>query len=217
MPSDIFYTLSKAELKKEIDALVAADNRSLPARAKVFSAVAKKQKFDLLPDSIDTKEIDELCAKGAVELNRGISSSNGIPAALYAGELLRGPLYPGTLSAMGNGIHLAEPSETHGGSGFAKVSVVAMEYASREKPGMIVRCILKENTNQIDFDDLKQLFRENRNRAKDVGITDAGAFAAALGFEAVSCEKIYDHTDERCWIVLNRGALVFQRTGLQIA
>jgi hypothetical protein len=82
---------------------------------------------------------------------------------------------------------------------------------------MIVRCVLKGNTNNIDFDDLKQLFRENKNRASDIGINDAGAFAAALGFEAIFCEGVYYHTDERCWIVLNRGALIFQRTGLQIA
>lgn len=82
---------------------------------------------------------------------------------------------------------------------------------------MIVRCALKMGISTIDLDDLKQLFRENRNRAKDVGITDAGALAAALSFEAISCENVYDHTSERCWIVLNRGALIFQETGLQIA
>jgi hypothetical protein len=217
MASDIFYALSRPELKKEIEALVALDQRSLPPRAKVFAAVAKKQQFDLLPDSATPEAIDKICTDGAVELNRGISTSNGLPAIHYARELLSGPLYPGTQSAMGNGIHLAEPSIDHGVAGFSKISTIAREYASTNKPGMIVRCALKKNTQNIDFDELRTFFRENRNRAHDVGITDAGAFAAALGFEAIFCEHVYDHTNERCWIVLNRGALIFQRTGLQLA
>src|SRR5947208_15139400 len=110
MASDIFYQFSKAELKKELDALMASDPRSLPLKAKMFAAVAKKQGFDLLPDSAGIADIDKFCGeKGFVELNRGISSSNGILAGFYAKELLTGPLYPGTLTAMGNGIHLAEP------------------------------------------------------------------------------------------------------------
>jgi hypothetical protein len=217
MASDIFYTLSKAELKKEIAAIAANDQRSLPPRAKVFAAIAKKQRFDLLPDSVSAEEIDKICNGGAVELNRGLSTSNGLPAIHYARELLQGPLYPGTQSAMGNGIHLAEPSKEHGVPGFAKISVIANEYASMAKPGMIVRCALKTSAAIIDFDELRKLLRENRNRIRDIGITDAGAFAAALGFDAIFCEHVYDHTNEKCWIVLNRGALVFQNSGLQIA
>lgn len=216
MASDIFYGLSKAELRKEIEAAVAKDNRSLPARAKIFAAVAKRQKFDLLPDSVMPEEIDALCEKGAIELNRGLSSNKGVLAKLYAFELLRGPLYPGTLSAMGNGIYFAEPSIDHNVHGFTKISTIAMEYASTGKPGVIVRCALKQGVNSIDFDDLKQLFRDNRNRAVDIGITDAGAFAAALGFEAICCEGMYTHAKECCWIVLNRTALVFQQIGLQV-
>ena len=220
MASDIFYGLTKPELKKEIDAQVAVDNRSLPRRAKIFAAIAHLQEFDQLPEIATVEELDKHCAEGAqsaTELNRGLSASSGIPGNFYARELLLGPLYPGTQSALGNGIHLADPSEKFEQAGFAKISVVAREYAQREKPGMIVRCGLKFNSNVIALDDVRQLFRENRNRARDVGLTDAGAFAAALGFDAIVCEHIYDHTEERVWIVLNRGALIFQRTGLQIA
>ncbi len=217
MAQDIFHSLSKPELKKEIATLVAKDKRSLPGRAKVFAAVAAIQKFDQLPESATTDEIDKSCAEGATELNRGIASGNGILAKMYARELLLGPLYPGTQSAMGNGIHLAEPSIANGAPGFQKISVIAQDYASRGKPGMIVRCVLRTDVKRIDFHGLKDYFRENKNRNRDVGISDAGAFAAALGFEAISCDNVYDHTNERCWIVLNRSALTFQQSGLQIA
>jgi hypothetical protein len=58
MAFDIFYGLSKAELKKEIDALIAKDARTLPPRAKVFAAVASKQGYDQLPDRVPFQEIE---------------------------------------------------------------------------------------------------------------------------------------------------------------
>ena len=65
----------------------------------------------MLPDVVPFNDLNKMIAEGATELNRGISTSNNVPAQLYARELLLGTLYPGTLSAMGNGIHLATPSK----------------------------------------------------------------------------------------------------------
>lgn len=217
MADDLFYGLSRAELKKEITALVSKDQRSLPERAKVFSAVANMQKFDMLADIVECEELEKRVTDGAIELQRGIAPNRGVPAILYARELLLGPLYPGTLSALGHGIYLATTSVEFGKhEGFPRISRIAHEYAKKCHPGIIVRCALKKDAKITDAEGLKDFLRENRNRARDVGITDVGTFAAAFGFDGYFCDGVEPGTNERVWIVVNRGALVFQKNALQI-
>ena len=218
MATDIFHGLSRPELKKRIDELVLADQRSLPRRAKVFSAVAKIQGFDMLPDIISPAEMTALIATGKTELQRGISPNASVPAILYARELARGPLYPGTLSAIGHGIYLSTTSVPYAHNpAFPMISRVAHEYAKREHPGVIVRCCMKEDVKSADDAELKTFLREHRNRAKEVGINDLGTFAAALGLDGYFCDNVYDHTTERVWVVVNRGCLVFQNIALQVS
>lgn len=218
MAEDIFYGLSKAELKKEIDCVVEKDKRSLPAKAKIFAAVAKRQRFDMLPDVASPEELTAMISEGAVELQRGISSNSGIPAKLFAGELVRGPLFPGTLTASGQGIYLATTSVVYGGHiAFPRFSHVAHKYAKKEAPGMIVRCVLKKDAKTSEASDLSQFLRENKNRAKDVfGTLDLGTFAASLGIDGYSCDH-YEHPGETTWVIVNRSALVFQTIGLQVS
>src|SRR5712672_161362 len=110
MGSDIFHGLSRPELKKRINEHVACDQRSLPQRAKIFAAVAKIQEFDTLPDVVSPNEMNEMIGSGLTELQRGISANGSVPAILYARELARGPMFPGTLSAIGHGIYMATTS-----------------------------------------------------------------------------------------------------------
>ena len=221
MADDIFYRKSTPELKREIDAIMAEDTRSLPLKAKIFAAVAKLQNFDMLPELGDVTEIDSAVGKGAVQLNRGISGTKSAQATIYARDLLMGSMYPGTLSAYGNGIYFAVPSKKYDKHpAFPLISVLAHEYAQPEDPqfgaGIILRAVLSPNARTADCDDLRQYFKENRSRAQHAGITDLGAFAASVGIEAYFMDGCYDHTDERVWIVVNRGALVFQKTALQV-
>jgi len=218
MGSDIFHGLSRPELKKRINEHVACDQRSLPQRAKIFAAVAKIQEFDTLPDVVSPNEMNEMIGSGLTELQRGISANGSVPAILYARELARGPMFPGTLSAIGHGIYMATTSvEYKDHPAFPRVSKVAHEYAKKEHPGVIVRCCLKQSIKSADDEDLKQFLREHRNRAKEVGINDLGTFAAALGLDGYYCDNVYDHTTERVWVVVNRGCLVFQNIALQVS
>ena len=217
MATDILNGLSTNELMREIKRLVCDDQRSLPHRSKVFSAVASLQKFDVLPEVIDIASMNELISKGSIELNRGISATKGVPSQLYAKELILGSMYPGTLSALGNGIYFAVPSHVDEKlyPAFPKVSKVALKYTKTKEQnygaGALIRAALKTEAKIADCDDLRQDLRENRNRAKLAGITDIGTFAAALGFDAYFADGIDEDADERVYTVLNRGAIFVQR------
>jgi hypothetical protein len=193
------------------------DMRSLPKNAKIFAAVAKLQGFDVLPDMDDVAALDNHLQAGGIEVQRGLASNKGVSARLYALELVRGPLFPGTQTALGNGIYFATPSVQRGAHGFQKISSVAERYAKNGIGGAIVRAIIKSTAKTIEREDLHQLFREHKNRAHSAGIRDAGAFAAAIGFDAYSCDGVYCDCDEVVWVVLNRASLIFQNIALQVS
>jgi hypothetical protein len=219
MGRDILNELSPNELDKEIQAHVSKDQRALPMRSKVFAAIAKIQQFDRLPEIVEINDLNEVLKdKDYVELNRGLSSTKGVTSQFYAKELFMGAMYPGTLSALGNGIYFAVPSKKDDQflPTFPLISVVALKYTEGETAGIVLRAALKKGSKVADCDGLKQYLRENRNRAKRAGITDLGAFAAALGIDAFHADGLYDDTDERVYTVLNRGALLLQKRGILV-
>ena len=211
MSNDILNGKSTNELKQEIDKLVREDQRSLPHKAKVFSAIAKLQKFDVLPETGSIDAVNAAIAAGNTELNRGMSSTKGIPSVFYARELIMGAMYPGTLSALGNGMYFAAPSEKREDfPGFPLVSVVARKYIKGDGSGILVRAALNKSAKVADCHDIKQDLKENKNRAKLAGITDIGAFAASLGIDAFYSDNVYMDTPERVYVVLNRGVILIQ-------
>lgn len=216
MADDILNGLSTNELSREILKCVAEEQRSLPPRAKTFAAVAKLQRFDVLPEVSDVEAINVAITQGGIQLNRGLSATKGVGAIFYAKELAYGALYPGTLSALGNGIYFAVPSEVREefGPAFPLVSKVALKYTigDPQTSGCIIRAVLKPTAKVVDCDDLRDDLRQNRNRAKSAGITDIGTFAAALGIDAYFVDGVYPDTNERIYTVLNRGCLSLQRT-----
>lgn len=213
MGKDILNGLSTNELSKEVQKLVCDDQRALPARSKIFAAIAKIQNFDVLPEAVEIEDVNSAVAEGCIELNRGLSSTRGVPSQLYAKELIIGALYPGTLSSKGNGIYFSVPSKEDPQyfPFFPKISIVALKYTKGEASGIVMRAALKKDAKLADSDDLKEYFKENRNRAKRAGIADLGAFAAALGIDALYEDDLYDDTGERIYTVLNRGALLIQK------
>jgi hypothetical protein len=213
---NLFCVMSRAELKKEIDHKVEQDNRSLPEKAKIFAAVASLQRFDQLPDAVSSADLETLIADGCVELNRGISSNKGVPASLYARDLLSGPLYPGTQVAIGQGIYFATPSLEFKDDGFPRISSIARRFAEQERPGVIVRCALKKTAPRIRLDNLSELWTEFRSRARVAGILDPGTVAAALGYSAYYRDDFVPTLGEEVWVVVNRTDLVFQEKALQI-
>ncbi len=216
MAKNLFHDLSRANLKKEIDDWVQHEIRSLPKNAKIFAAIAHMQGFDTLPKIATPEEMEGHIASGGIELNRGISSNQGMPAANYAHDLLYGSLYPGTQVAHGQGIYCASPSEQCPHYGFPRVSRIAKRYAEKEPPGLIVRCALRQNAKHLEDYDLRELINENRGRARAVGLEDLGCFAAALGFSAYYRDHLDDLSAERIWVVLNRGDLICQEWVLQV-
>jgi hypothetical protein len=223
MAIDVLYQKSPNELEKEITALVVKDQRSLHHRAKVFSAIAKIQGFDLLPEIGTPDELNAAIKDGGKELQRGMSATKGIPSHFYARELILGAMYPGTLIALGNGMYFATPSaESEPGSPefsiFPRLSRVAMQYTGgTDGSGILVRAVLKKDAKMAKCEDLKADLRDNRNRAKRAGITDVGAFAAALGFDAYSADGIYgDVPEEMVYVVLDRGKLMVQGVCLRM-
>jgi len=219
MAEDIFHDLSPNELKKEIARITSEDVRSLPPNAKIFSAIVRLQNFDRLPEFTDYGCINKMVAKGCVELNRGLSGTKGVPALLYARELIRGPMYPGTLSSLGNGIYLATTGDYAdtpiNPPMFPNLSKTAVKYASNDDSGVILRCALKESAKILDFDDVRAIARDNRNRVRDAQVTDFGALTAALGFDAFFRDDTFDGSGEKVYVVVNRTALTFQREVLQ--
>ncbi len=218
MAEDLFYAYSPRALRDAVARLMEKDLRSLPEKAKFFAALACMQGFDALPEKVKPEELDELINLGAgTELNRGISSIKGVPAATFASDLIRGPMFPGTQIVYGQGMYFATPSIMGDSPHFPRISFIAQRYAKEgDGPGVIVRCVLKKDARTLEIDDLYQLFREDRSRSRSAGIEDVGTFAASRGFDAYYCDGAYDDTDERVWIVLNRTALIFQSNGLQI-
>ena len=219
MGNDILNGLSTNELEKEIQKFVCEDQRALPLRAKVFAAIAKRQQFDVLPEVVSVEDLDKYVSEGCTELNRGISSTPGIPSNLYAKELIFGAMYPGTLSSYGNGIYFAVPSKVNAKYApiFPKTSVIALKYTQvGTTSGVLIRAALKDGLKIADSDGLSTYFKENKNRCRRAGIKDLGAFAAALGFDAFYADNVYDDTDERIYTVLNRGALYVQKVGVMV-
>jgi hypothetical protein len=218
MPQDLLHTKSANELSREINEYVQADKRALPPKPKVFAAIAKIQGFDVLPDVIDASELETYVQSGCTELNRGLSATKGVTAAFYAKELLLGAMYPGTLSAYGNGIYFATPSTEEQLPHFPRTSKIARKYCGAcGEPGVLVRAALRSNSRCIELDEMQQFFREFRNKAKRAGIVDVGSFAAAMGYDAIHGDGLYEGIDERVYIVLNRGALIFQSSALLTA
>ncbi|MCE0483799.1 MAG: hypothetical protein LV479_06130 [Methylacidiphilales bacterium] len=219
MADDIFHGLSPNELKKEVARIIAVDARSLPPNAKIFSAIAQLQNFDRLPELTDHGCINKMIDQKCVELQRGLSGTKGVPAMLYAKELVLGPMYPGTLSALGNGIYLAttgEYADTPSNSQFfPKMSRMAFKYAANDDSGVILRCALKADAKILDFDDVRSIARDNRNRVRDAQVTDFGALTAALGFDAFVRDDTFDGSGEKVYVVVNRTALTFQREVLR--
>lgn len=97
---------------------------------------------------------------------------------------------------------------------FPRISKVALKYTNGETSGILVRAALKKTSQIGECDGLQQYLRENRNRARRAGITDLGAFAASLGFDAIYEDCLYDDSEERIFTVVNRGALLIQKTGV---
>jgi len=217
MAVNLIQDRSPAELKKEITGIVEKDLRALPGTAKIFAAVAQLQGFDRLPEMVDPERINQFIMEGCKELQRGISPSDGVPAELYARELIGGTLHPGTKIAYGQGIYLSTPSIDEDLPEFPKVSEVARHYAcSPDGAGIVLRCILKKEVQLLEREDILEHFREEKNRARQAGISDLGTFAAACGFQGYTCDGIAPKHEEEVVVVLDRTALVFQRVALQI-
>jgi hypothetical protein len=217
MAVNLIQDRSPSELKKEITGIVEKDLRALPGTAKIFAAVARLQEFDRLPEIADPARIDHFIAEGCKELQRGISPSDGVPAELYARELIGGTLHPGTRIAYGQGIYLSTPSIAGNLPEFPKISEVARHYAcSPDGAGIVLRSILKNEVQLLEREDIFQHFREEKNRARQAGISDLGTFAAACGFRGYTCDGIAPKYEEEVVVVLDRTALVFQRVALQI-
>jgi hypothetical protein len=177
------------------------------------------QRFDEWPDIKPPHEIQNLVAQGYKELNRGLSGSFGIPAKLYANELARGPLFPGTQSAFGTGIYLtdlgcpimsnpAHPAFPNG------VATTAHEHAGTGDNGVILRCLLKPDARLLSHDDVKAFRRENRNRFREAQLNDCGSLTAAIGYDGFQCDGIGSKAGEKWYVITNRSVLIFQTTYL---
>jgi hypothetical protein len=172
------------------------------------------QGFDGWPGLQPPNEIERLIANGHKELNRGICGTKGVPAIFYARELLKGPMYPGTLSAFGSGIHLSTTSESPpddaAKSGFPRCSKTAMEYACGDDTGVVLRCVLKPESRILETDEIRDIRRDNKNRAREAQLNDFGALVAALGFDGFLCDKVADDQTELWYVIVNRTVLTFQ-------
>jgi hypothetical protein len=218
MANDLFFKHSPSKLRAEIEQRASSDPRSLPWKAKIFAAVANLQGFDQWPELKTPAEVDRLIAAQHRELNRGISGTKGVPAIFYAKELLTGAMYPGTLAAFGTGIHLSTPSafptDLAAVPQFPRLSKTARKYASDDDTGAILRCALNPNAKILANEQIREIRRDNRNRAREAGLLDFGALTAALGFDGFLCEKLDTAQEESWYVIVNRTTLIFQNIAL---
>jgi len=219
--TDLFHSMSPESFKARVGQYVSTDRKVLPEDAKAFAAITAMQGFDGRPSLGSVEQISHLRDSGHTQVFRGIhSSGNGIPVGLYAQALLSGELHPGTQTAYGHGIYLAEaskdPEKRKSGltEGFEDRSMTAWEYANKAHPGVILRAVISPDCNVREFEDLHADYPDYRTRALKMGIQDIGSFAAALGIDAYFTDCFDPH--ERIWVVLNRTVLTFQATVLQI-
>jgi hypothetical protein len=216
MSCDLFLTHAPHKLAEAITQIMVSDQRSLPPRAKAFAAVAKMQGFDAFPDLKPAEEIDRMIKDdGCVELNRGLSGSNGIPAMMYAKELVLGTLYPGTQSAFGTGIYLTDLGcpftlPTPAIPGFSRIAHTAHDHAGAGENGVVLRCILKKNARILTHEEVKELRRDNKNRYREAQLSDCGSLTAALGCDGFQCDGIGKNAGEKWYVVVNRTPLIFQ-------
>jgi hypothetical protein len=227
MAEDIFKRISTNELEKEITACVAKDARSLPPKAKVFSAIAKIQEFDKLPELMHPDQFNAAILAGGMELQRGMSATKGIPSQFYARELILGAMYPGTLSVLGNGMYFATPSQKNEkpdtAALFPTFSRIAMHYTrGNEGTGILVRAAIKKDAKVAAYETLWTDYVDSKSKANRAGIKDVGAFAAVLGFDAFYADGAYvggpcaDIKGEMVYVVLNRGAMMVQNACLMM-
>ena len=214
MAENLFNKLNPSELKREINERVEKETRSLPHNAKVFAAIAAIQGFDSYPDLVPPADLNGLIEAGRTELFRGVVGLKGVSVRVFAEDLLRGTMCPGTQSAIGTGIHFAIPSmKDPENSDFPHMSQIAVEYATGQFGGAITRAAIDPQRAK-DCRELLQINRDYKASARKAGIMDVGALAAAYGVEAFFAERHYDHVPEDIWVVLNRGALTFQNSVL---
>jgi len=191
------------------------------ASAKVFSAVADIQGYNGLPLLLEKVQLDEEVSHGATEMNRGISSLAGIPVEVFVREFVQGMMYPGAQIAVGHGIYFAQPTLETGQtdkSFGASFSEMAKHHAAQgEGGGAIIRAALRVDAKVITREDIRDYFREHKNRAERAGISDLGTFCAAAGYDAIVVEDLHHWTKEISWNVVNRSALMTQAISLQVS
>ena len=177
------------------------------------------QGFDGWPGLLPDIDVDNLINRGERELNRGICGTKGLSAFFYADQLIHGSMYPGVLTAFGHGIYLSTvselPPEGNRIAAFPRISKSAAKYGGQNETGVILRCSLKADAKILIQNEFDEFRRQNRNRAREAQVIDYGTLAAALGYDAMECDKIGVEQTETWYVVVNRTALTFQQTVLQ--
>lgn len=220
MARDLLREMSLSQLKRQIAGSVDGSS-AFTAKAQIFSKIVHLRGYDALPELVCSTELNGLLENTkALELQRGIKPSPSISAEIYAGILVSGPMFPGVQIALGHGIYFAEPSGPAVADHFPKSSITAQHYAttgSEHASGVVLRCALRAEAWTIEKLDLQERFRDDRNRAKAAGIVEMGAYAAAIGFDAIWSDGVHLWSGERVWNVVNRAALTFQKEALRVA
>jgi hypothetical protein len=215
---DLINDISPRDLRALIEPLVVANMQPLPLTAKQFMAVATLQGYLALPEVVDPETMESLVASGHTEMNRGLASALGQPAAFYAGQFAAGPMYPGGVIVHGHGMYFAEPSMANPHNPrFPRVSEVAARYASKGGDmGILLRCALRPTAKTLDIEELLEDYGSDKNGVRKAGISDLGTYAAARGFDAFWIDEHFTYSRERTWNVVNRTGLLLQRRSIRV-
>lgn len=166
-------------------------------QARSFAVVAHEQGYDGHPNIVSKAEMDKLVADGAPQWFRGVRgfSSDGKTAAEYAEEFRRG-----------------EPWWCDGANGagvyFSARESEATRYADVAGGGLL-RAVPNPDAKVVSFTEIDERLTAAMAEAKARGeefpphLIDEGAFAAALGYDAMT------GTGQKI-VVLNRTALIVE-------
>jgi hypothetical protein len=220
MVRDLIHDLSPRKLAGILEPLVSANVQPLTLAAKQFLVVASLQGFDGLSVAADHDEMEVLISRGHIELNRGLAPALGQPASFFARQFAAGPMYPGGVIVHGHGMYFAEPSRSNPDNPrFPRLSEVAARYATKGGAGVmgiLLRCALKPDTKTMAIENLLEAYRGDRNRVRSAGLSDLGTYAAARGVDAFWIDEHFTYSSERTWNVVNRTALILQRTSIRV-
>jgi hypothetical protein len=161
------------------------------------------------PSVVTEQELNSKIEEGGLEVFRGVTHPD------HAEKLRSGEMYAGS-GITGSGIYAVGPAEGDTSKESLNRAVAYSKGEYGKDKGTVVRIVIPKTAKIIDYDDVKEDFRdwyasESDEMLKEL-IRDPGVYAAIKGYDVIRDQ----HQGCMYYTVLNRGAISIQDSNLQI-